>query len=846
MTTHATSTGTALQQMAAEKMRAERLRLATEVGIFAVLALLVPMLLDYDYFWPLWARCLAEMIWIGAAVLIFKAAARQWRRWKDAKSVALDLEGRHPQTHCEISTAAEYAARPEERPLQADLVAGLQRRSEFHLRRIGPPYRRQAQTWVVVAVVEAVLFLLLLMTFPSGRLAVQRILLPWTGPTYTTVAVQPGRADVPMTSDLEVSAKFSGRQPEHSRIEWRSGGGAWQNAEMKFTAEDAAVFTFKDLRESFSYRVAANDGLSPEYRVTVYPTPDIGSWQIDVVPPAYAKLPAQQVTNGDVAALRGSELAWRLVPTRPLTGARLHFEKGLADFVLHGSGAGAWTGSMTLGKSADYRVGLVDADGHANLNPARHHLVAVPDAPPQVVITSPDEILVADPRDKVPITIEAQDDIGLASVDLHYRQPGHPVQDVALWAPGRAGRTFSGTTPIDLAPLQLKPYDVVVYFADAKDNNTYDGPGVGKSRIQIIVIRGPKQPKQPANMAGSSGGMKVDLTQLEQALMNATALTPDKAPGQNQDLASQQRQIQSLAQSNSPQLQAVLANPDAAAGMKAALDAMGQAEGSLEGGDRSGALDQEGVALAGLMRVSKYLPPDADGDSPGLRVDDGGRQQAQRTQAQQALAQALSQTESLAQAEQALAEKSGAQGSGRKDGDGQGSQHDPAQGQGAGHEPKEPGSKGHGLDPLPDPAQAGSGTGITSPSRQGAGMNPEDASELGRQQAELAQRTQQLADLLAKAAEANPAISHGLGQTAQKAVGEMNAAAQVLKRGDKFIRPDVSDPQTESIAELENILDVLQNTIAAEEHGTDAGDESVPPEYAGQLSRYFQKLSHEK
>ncbi len=40
----------AIDKIAAEKRRADHLRLATEFGLFALLALLIPVLLDYLFF----------------------------------------------------------------------------------------------------------------------------------------------------------------------------------------------------------------------------------------------------------------------------------------------------------------------------------------------------------------------------------------------------------------------------------------------------------------------------------------------------------------------------------------------------------------------------------------------------------------------------------------------------------------------------------------------------------------------------------------------------------------------------------------------------------------------------
>jgi hypothetical protein len=849
--------GYALQQVAAAKMRADRIRLATELGIFVVLTLLIPALLDYIYFWPLPARFAAEAGWILLFALVLTVSLRQWRRRANAKAVALALERRRPEMRCEVSTAAEYAARPDERPLQAELITGLKHRADFHLRKIGDPYRRHSNAWLVFASIFAAMFALAMVFSPAGRLAVQRILLPWTLPYYTRIAVQRFPTEIAATSDLRVKANFGGRLPLESRIEWKSADGSWKPAgPMTFTARDTASYKFTDLRENLTFRVAANDAVSAEYHVAVYATPDIASWQLDAVPPAYAGLPAQRSTTGEVAVLRGAELRWRLVPTRPLAQARLHFTKGAPDLDLQAGSDGAWTGGMTLKKDADYRALLVDRAQHGNLHPALNHLIAIPDAPPQVEISSPDEVVVADPGDKIPITIDAEDDIGLSSVDLIYRQAGRPPTDVALWPAGSTGRRMTATPVLDLAPMGLKPYDVVIYHAEARDNNTYDGPGVGRSHVQFIVIRGPKQSGQPMPMpGGGSAGQEINLTEMERDLIGATTGLADNAPrSAMQDLATAQQQIQNMAAQGNAQLQGAHADPAAGTAMAAAVGAMAQAESSLNAGDRPGSIDQEALALAALFQASQFLP---GGSSPGsgapelrIRLENPGGGDAQRQETQKELSQAMKQAGGLAEAEQKL------------QGEGSGPSPEPDPGSGPGGKPQDSGA-GPTDDPSPDgkgagaalPSQQGSGPsdepptpdaqgpGETSPTQPGSGADP---ATMSAQQQALAEQARQLADFLNQAANKDPAVGHGMGQSAGKAAGEMEFAAGEMKRSKHADIVKVSIAQRSSIEALDEVQEIIKNTLAEDERGTGAEDESVPPEYADQLAHYFQKLSHEK
>ncbi len=807
--------GQKLQGVALDKMRANRTRMAVELAALAGLTLLIPALLDYRYFWPLSIRYSAEIVWILLAAVGIWWGVRQWRHLESPKAVALELERRQPQIRCDVSTAAEYSERRVEQhsPLDAELVSALQQRAYFHLGRLPTPYRKRSTALLTLSGITAGLLLLLVVIFPAWRLALQRILLPGTVPQYTYVDVHPGKAEIPTKSDFAVSVRFSGRLPAQSRIEWKSGDSPWQGSVMTPTDVETASYQFKDMPGNFTYRVTANDAISPEYAVTVYPPPEIAALQIDIIPPAYTHLPPQRSTTGDVATLRGSQLRWRLVPTRPLLSAHLHFEKGLPDLDLQAAGDGGWTGGMTLKINSVYQTLLLDTDTHANRNQPPSHLVALPDAPPQVEISSPEVKVVADPNDQIPITVQASDDIGLSSVNLVYQRPGQPNTVAPLLPAGKLLRHLTQTQPLELSPLHLKPYDVVIYYAEARDNNTYDGPGITRSPAHFIIIRGPPRPNTPPPppSKGGGGGQQINLTQMQRDLISATTLLPDAATRETlQDLATAQREIKGYAEKGNAILQAAQANPAAISAMGAAIDAMDRAETSLESGNQPAALEQEAQALASLLQVLRNAPELAslDGDSAMLTItlDDDETHQAQQQAKQQKLSQALAQAHALQQAQQALK----------------------AQGEGKGK------------------SGAGNGQGETASSEGNPGDKKNDPTGLAQRQQALADQARHLADLLNKAAGENPAVSHHLGQTVGQAAGEMDAAAQELQRGKSYDPNVVSVAQGQSIRDLAQVADVLESNLAVTNHQVNVEDESAPPEYADQLARYFKKLSHEK
>src|SRR5947209_17490043 len=95
-----------------------------------------------------------------------------------------------------------------------------------------------------------------------------------------------------------------------------------------------------------------------------------------------------------------------------------------------------------------------------------YFIEAQKDRPPEIKITRPGKDFKASPIEEVAIQVEAKDDFGLKSVELHYSVNGGPEKTVPL-APAGA-RTATGTTLIALEEHKLEPGDVVSLYATEK------------------------------------------------------------------------------------------------------------------------------------------------------------------------------------------------------------------------------------------------------------------------------------------------------------------------------------------------------------------------------------------
>src|SRR5262249_42128562 len=151
-------------------------------------------------------------------------------------------------------------------------------------------------------------------------------------------------------------------------------------------------------------------------------------------------------------------------------------------------------------------VELADEKGHAGGNESAYHIKALPDAPPKVEIPDPGQDLRAEATNTVPVKISMTDDFGLREVRLVYHRLGGPEQIITAKRDSERNSQF--TAEIPLAALELKENELVAFHAEASDNNTLDGPGVGKSDVFFVEITNQEGGGKPKSQAK---GQRVNL-----------------------------------------------------------------------------------------------------------------------------------------------------------------------------------------------------------------------------------------------------------------------------------------------------------------------------------------------
>jgi hypothetical protein len=223
--------------------------------------------------------------------------------------------------------------------------------------------------------------------------------------------------------------------------------------------------------------------------------PIVGDVRITYEYPAYTGLAPRTVegSTGDVVAVKGTRVRIETQPLRKARQAALLLGEAGADGEIPARLVkGTITAQLTLRESGSYRFWLQPLLGRAVREQRSHRLEAEVDRPPRVEIHGPaDRLELPTPR-PIEVGYAADDDFGLAAVELVYRVGDGPeerqlLKDVA------GARTAQGRTVWDPARLELSPGARVAYRVEARDKDQVSGAKAGSSRTLYLTIARPAE-----------------------------------------------------------------------------------------------------------------------------------------------------------------------------------------------------------------------------------------------------------------------------------------------------------------------------------------------------------------
>ena len=247
--------------------------------------------------------------------------------------------------------------------------------------------------------------------------------------------------------------------------------------------------------ESRAFVVRTPRGRSSLHRLDVLPVPGFERASLTIHPPEYTQWPPQDrpFGGGDIHALRGSSLTLRATSTLPLEEGRLLLTApdGQSTIVaLRPSDADPRSveGEIPAMMGGTLEFELIGADGTPSDEKRSATLLVTEDAAPTIRVIEPEEHCFVVEGWAFDVLFEAEDDVGIRSVDFVRGVNGFPPGTVQLEPGGGDVTRTIARAHFDTKELGAKAGDVIRCFGVAWDGHPDPAQSARSGVVTIEVV----------------------------------------------------------------------------------------------------------------------------------------------------------------------------------------------------------------------------------------------------------------------------------------------------------------------------------------------------------------------
>ena len=450
-------------------------------------------------------------------------------------------------------------------------------------------------------------------------------------PQAVTVDVLPGDTRVVAGQPLRIRARLHAGGAELARLvpQLVVTAGTETRAVPMTAADGGFEFGFESVDRDFQYKVTAGPVASAEFTVRAIFPPRVTRIDIDYAYPPFSGLkPRTEQDGGDIYAPAGTRVRLRVHVDKPIASAELALSGAKAG--LTRGGGQTLDADLVLTKDDSYRIRLLDEDGLRSDGDSEYFIRLMDDRPPDVRILRPSSDQGITPLEEVSIEARAEDDYGVAALDLVYSVGGGTERAVPFVRVPGGDTQMSGTYLLAAEDLDVRPGDVITYYARARDIGRGKPSSVSRSDLFFLEVRPFNEEFVAAqSQAGGGGGdpQVESLIDAQKEIISATwNIERRAAAGRSADdmkaVAQAQAELKARVErlvagsrgrrgrefapqqigQRPPQPQGVAGDP-----MAAALEAMTKAVEQLASGRTREAITHETAALNGLVQAQSDI-----------------------------------------------------------------------------------------------------------------------------------------------------------------------------------------------------------------------------------------------
>ena len=290
-------------------------------------------------------------------------------------------------------------------------------------------------------------------------------------------------------------------------------------------AGDTFSYAFESVDRSFQYRVVAGAAASDSFAVTALSPPKVQSIDVSYTYPSFTGLaPREDKDGGDVYAPAGTRIRLQIHADKPLAGGELRLAG--AQPVRLAAADNSASAELVLAKDDAYRVRLADRDGLASIGDVEYFIRVMDDRPPAVHIVRPNGDQGITPLEEVTIEARADDDYGIAQLELVYAVGGRPAKTVPFTRLSGTTVARVGAHLLAAEDLNVQPGDVITYYARARDVARAKPSSEAKSDMFFLEVKPFTEEfvqAQSQSMGGGGQSTQLDaLVAAQKEIINAT------------------------------------------------------------------------------------------------------------------------------------------------------------------------------------------------------------------------------------------------------------------------------------------------------------------------------------
>ncbi|GMV93369.1 MAG: hypothetical protein AMXMBFR82_31470 [Candidatus Hydrogenedentota bacterium] len=437
--------------------------------------------------------------------LLVVAVATYWRLSRavsEDRLVARLVEQGAPDLHNDVINAVDFddlmagTVRPglsrdlmsHEIHLAADRVSAVRRVDTLR----PPSLRGETRAFIALAIVLGTLAYLFSDVFAA---VVPRFADPWGDhPPYspTKFAVDPANSTVEYGENQIVRVTTSGKRPSQMALVLERPDGTIAGTLPMLDSGDGTYFqTIENVRTDLTYYAEIPRGRSKRYSLALSRIPRIDSVAVTYTYPEYTNLPSKSrllsKTDATLVGYEGTQVRLDIASNRPLEGGPVTL--GDQTLELHpGADEGTAAVEFPIEKASAITASLIDVEGFKSEDAFEGKIEVMPDKKPEIAIVSPGKHSFAIPDAKVPVMIEARDDLGIARIALVRNHNASSDDRKVLYEGGGSDIFMNANELLDMGDLGVRPGDVIEYYATATDTLPDSPQSASTPAFQIAII----------------------------------------------------------------------------------------------------------------------------------------------------------------------------------------------------------------------------------------------------------------------------------------------------------------------------------------------------------------------